>query len=909
VSGPAPDDEDTALARYLAQAGLLDHGSLQAGLAEVAARRQARHPRATLGHVLLERKALEPTLLQQALVAITSQGATVSVRKDSAARQPTRSPSQSPSQSNVRPPLPSSQTGSQTGTGFTPIVPVASGALPPRPVPSTGRLASPPASGRFANPSGVARSSSGSTETRSQLRDAPERLGEYRLVRLLARGGMGAVHEALHEPSGVTRAIKVVLRGGLHGSEDPEQLARLKREAELLARLDHPHVVRVHAADFSSDPAYVVVDLLPGGSLEERLRQGPLPIADAVAIGRKLAGALAHAHTRGVLHRDVKPANVLFDDRGEPRLVDFGLAKADATSRVLTATGQVIGTPVYMSPEQALGLQVDARADVYGLGVLLWSMLTGRPPHLGASVTEVLARVTRDPLEPVTKLRKDVPPALAALVERATAKVAADRLPTAEALAAGLAALDGSGRRGRGPAPDAPAPAARRLVVGLSLAAAGAVLLGAVAVAVSTRRADPAATPHRTPAPTATASPSPPGRVTEPDARPASAARWTLEPDEGLEYAATLWLKGTNELAPSTCVHLLLRAVVTSTSPEKVTLDLRVQRARMRVTPALDRERRVIDDTSDVPSEAPPVGVRGALRAPLDRPLVVELDPRTGAVTQVTGARAIGEAAANAAGSRLKDEDDAARALVQFVDLWTDGAWREWLDAVSRGAGDDVRSAFLGGRLEWGWRRRTIEAKGGPAVEARALYRTKSVVLGPGDFISRVGRRLGVAWPTLGNLNSLDDPNKVVAGQRIEVPRPGTPDPAVPLPPGAPRVVEAAPGARAHARPWDDVVCHLPPGARFVANATLEGWTRIDLRGGAAWVLSASLRPVTGTGVAVIIATANEEVSLERPGSTRGKVYAARGQAYAVVGHEGDMLRLQFDEQPALIRSSSVRVE
>ncbi|MBX3466220.1 MAG: serine/threonine protein kinase [Planctomycetes bacterium] len=201
--------------------------------------------------------------------------------------------------------------------------------------------------------------------------------GHHRLGRLLARGGMGAVYEAVHAPSGAPRAVKLLL-----GGADAEARERFRREAEVMATLDHPHVARVHTADLASDPPYLVQDLLPGGSLQDRLRQGPLSPAEVLALGEKVARAVAHAHARGVLHRDLKPANVLFDDRGEPRVTDFGLSRrAGQGSVALTATGQVLGTPAYMAPEQALGLrEVDARSDVYGLGAVLYAALAGTSP-------------------------------------------------------------------------------------------------------------------------------------------------------------------------------------------------------------------------------------------------------------------------------------------------------------------------------------------------------------------------------------------------------------------------------------------------------------------------------------------------------------------------------------------------
>ena len=211
----------------------------------------------------------------------------------------------------------------------------------------------------------------------------PQRFGEFVVSRELDRGGMGAVLE-VRGPTGHRLALKTLLPGGVG---DAELVARFRREAELTARLDHPHVVRIHAADLDANPPYLVVDLLPGGTLKDRIgRAGGLPLNEALAITSKLVSALQHAHARGVLHRDLKPENVLFDDRGEPRIIDWGLARSlGEVSEHLTRTGTLLGTPAYMAPEQALAeVAVGAPADVYSLGALFYAQLCGSPPFEGA---------------------------------------------------------------------------------------------------------------------------------------------------------------------------------------------------------------------------------------------------------------------------------------------------------------------------------------------------------------------------------------------------------------------------------------------------------------------------------------------------------------------------------------------
>ncbi|MCO5167305.1 MAG: serine/threonine protein kinase [Planctomycetes bacterium] len=276
----------------------------------------------------------------------------------------------------------------------------------------------------------------------------PPRLGPYTLLRELARGGMGVVHEALHGPTGARHALKTLLPGA-----EPEELLRLRREAEVLARLDHPHIVRVHAADLEARPPWVALDLLEGGSLQERLAHGPLAPEEVARLGATLARALAHAHARGVLHRDLKPSNVLFDEQGEPRLVDLGLGLAADGGARLTRTGAVLGTPAFMAPEQAEGLKAeDARTDVYGLGATLYAALAGRPPFEGATLA-VLQAVLEGAPAPLARLRPGLPPGLVAVVERAMARRPEDRFPSADALAEALERAPAARpRAGRAPA-------------------------------------------------------------------------------------------------------------------------------------------------------------------------------------------------------------------------------------------------------------------------------------------------------------------------------------------------------------------------------------------------------------------------------------------------------------------------
>ena len=283
----------------------------------------------------------------------------------------------------------------------------------------------------------------------ASLEAAPRaRLGPYQLTRRLGAGGMGEVYAARHVETGAVHALKTI-RPGLLAGIAPEERARFQAEAELLARLDHPHVVRVHAADLQGEAPYLATELLEGGSLAERLREGELAPTEVLRIGRALADALVHCHAQGVLHRDLKPANVLLDRAGQPKLVDFGLALATDTSQRMTETGAVLGTPGSMSPEQATGSgEADARTDVYGLGALLFELLCRRPPFRGAGLFAVLDQVVHAPPPRPSSLRPELSPAWDAPLLRALAKQPHERFQSASELHAALGSLsEGGGAR------------------------------------------------------------------------------------------------------------------------------------------------------------------------------------------------------------------------------------------------------------------------------------------------------------------------------------------------------------------------------------------------------------------------------------------------------------------------------
>jgi serine/threonine protein kinase len=291
-----------------------------------------------------------------------------------------------------------------------------------------------------------------------------DRFGDYRVLQLLGRGGMGSVFLVEHTVTGGRYALKTLATG-----VDSNDLLRFRREAEAQGAADrHPQVARIHSASLEGSRPYLVLDYLPGGSLAQRLREGPLPPRQAAALVRDLALGVAHVHAQGLLHRDLKPDNVLFDEVGTPKVVDFGLARG-LTGSSLTQTGELLGTPAWMAPEQVQGQRdLDARADVYALGGVLYSCLTGRPPFSSHHTTslQILVQVLERAPTPPGELARDVPPALERICLRALAKARDARPPSAAALAGELTDfLEGQG-----------APAARRWPARVALLAGAGVV-------------------------------------------------------------------------------------------------------------------------------------------------------------------------------------------------------------------------------------------------------------------------------------------------------------------------------------------------------------------------------------------------------------------------------------------------
>src|SRR5437899_1030476 len=259
------------------------------------------------------------------------------------------------------------------------------------------------------------------------------RLGSYLITHVIGRGGMGVVLRALDPSLNRVVAIKVLAP---HLASSEAGRLRFAREARAAAAVSHDHVVAIHAVDEANGLPYLVMQYIPGISLQERLdRDGPLHIPDILRIGMQTASGLAAAHAQGLVHRDVKPANILLESGLERvKLTDFGLARAmdDAT---LTQTGIITGTPEYMAPEQARGDAVDRRADLFSLGSVLYALCTGRPPFQASTAFGVLRRVCEDMPQPPQEINADVPIWLARLIAKLHAKRPEQRFQSADKVA------------------------------------------------------------------------------------------------------------------------------------------------------------------------------------------------------------------------------------------------------------------------------------------------------------------------------------------------------------------------------------------------------------------------------------------------------------------------------------------
>ena len=266
---------------------------------------------------------------------------------------------------------------------------------------------------------------------------ALHRLGDYELLSEIARGGMGVVFKARQISLNRIVAVKVVLHGPF---SSPEFVTRFRTEVAAIASLRHPNIVGIYEAGQSGNDHFFSMEYIEGQSLAHAVREQPLPVRRSASYLKDVALAVDYAHQRGVLHRDLKPSNILLDALDQPRVTDFGLAKLLNSDAELTTTGQVLGSPSYISPEQAAGTARDfgASGDVYSLGAILYHLLTGRPPFQGETVPQVLAQVLADDPVPPRRLNPSVSVDLQTICLKCLQKEPARRYPSAQALAEDL---------------------------------------------------------------------------------------------------------------------------------------------------------------------------------------------------------------------------------------------------------------------------------------------------------------------------------------------------------------------------------------------------------------------------------------------------------------------------------------
>ena len=281
-------------------------------------------------------------------------------------------------------------------------------------------------------------------------------LTHYRLESEIGRGGMGVVYRAVDTRLNRPVAIKLLAPGA---AADAERIKRFVQEARSASALNHPGIITIYEVDEQDGTTFIAMELVEGTPLDRLLAGGPLPVARAFDAAAQIASALEAAHARGIVHRDIKPANVIVSDDNRVKVLDFGLAKlfeggpaAETVSALATRQGQVMGTPAYMSPEQAEGRPVDARSDIFALGAVLYEMLAGRRAFAGDSDVGIITSILRDRPPLLRSVRPDAPAGVQAIVDRALAKDPAGRYASAGAMRSDLLALHASLERRAQPA-------------------------------------------------------------------------------------------------------------------------------------------------------------------------------------------------------------------------------------------------------------------------------------------------------------------------------------------------------------------------------------------------------------------------------------------------------------------------
>lgn len=269
------------------------------------------------------------------------------------------------------------------------------------------------------------------------------RLGQYEIIEEIGKGGMATVYRAYQPNTDRFVAVKVIHKAI---AADESAMERFQREAKLVTRLEHPHLLPVYDYDAHNETPYIVMRYLDGGTLKDVLDKGKLPLEEVAYMMRQIASALDYAHRQGVIHRDIKPSNIMIDQDGNAFLTDFGIARiTQAGSEGLTQTGFAVGTPGYMAPEQGLGMHnIDAHADIYALGVTIFQMLTGQMPYPADTPMAVILRHIQDPIPRISELENSIPPEVDEIIMKALAKKPEERYETAGDIADALTKIAGA---------------------------------------------------------------------------------------------------------------------------------------------------------------------------------------------------------------------------------------------------------------------------------------------------------------------------------------------------------------------------------------------------------------------------------------------------------------------------------